>query len=64
MRGQIDMLRTDSLAHPNFDKNLPRQAVFVVTGRLVGGAPLAAQQYAEHLKTLGEIQFTTWDRIL
>jgi len=62
LRGQIDMLRTDSLAHPNFDKNLPREAVLVVTGRLVGGAPLAAQQYGEHLKALGELQFTTWDR--
>ena len=50
LRGQIDMLRTDSLAHPNFDKNLPRKAILVVTGRLVGGAPLAAQQYGEHLK--------------
>ena len=62
LRGQIDMLRTDSLAHPNFDMNLPRKAILVVTGRLVGGAPLAAQQYAEHLRGLGEIQFTTWDR--
>jgi hypothetical protein len=62
LRGQIDMLRTDSLAHPNFDKNLPRKAVLVVTGRLVGGAPLAAQQYGEHLRALNEIQFTIWDR--
>jgi hypothetical protein len=62
LRGQIDMLRTDSLAHPNFDKDLPRKAILVVTGRLVGGAPLAAQQYGEHLKTLNELQFITWDR--
>jgi hypothetical protein len=62
LRGQIDMLRTDSLAHPNFDKNLPRKAILVVTGRLVGGAPLAAQQYGEHLKALNELQFSTWDR--
>ena len=62
LRGQIDMLRTDSLAHPNFDKNLPRKAILVVTGRLVGGAPLAAQQYGEHLRALNELQFTTWDR--
>jgi hypothetical protein len=62
LRGQIDMLRTDSLAHPNFDKNLPRKAVLVVTGRLVGGAPLAAQQYGEHLTALNELQFSIWDR--
>jgi len=28
-RGQIDMLRTNSLAHPAFDGSLQRQAVFV-----------------------------------
>ena len=39
-----------------------RRAVLVTTGRLVGGAALAAQEYSEHLKTLGEIDFTTWDR--
>jgi len=61
-RGQIDNLRTNSLAHPNFDRQLPRQAVFVTTGRLVGGAALAAQDYAEHLKELGETGFVTWDK--
>src|SRR5258708_32370933 len=30
LRGQIDMLRTDSVAHPNFDKNLPRKTVLVI----------------------------------
>ena len=35
-RGQIDLLRTDALAHPNFDGNLPRRARFVITGRLWG----------------------------
>ncbi len=61
-RGQIDLLRTNSLAHPAFDRQLPRKAVFVTTGRLVGGASLAAQEYSEHLETLGEMDFTTWDR--
>jgi len=60
-RGQIDLLRTNSLAHPSFDSKLPRRAAFVTTGRLVGGAPLAAQQYAEHLAQLGESGFGTWD---
>jgi hypothetical protein len=40
------MLRTDALAHPNFEKSLSRRSVLVTTGRLVGGAPLAAQQYS------------------
>jgi len=61
-RGQIDMLRTDALAHPNFDAAIPRRARFVTTGRLVGGAPLAAQQYRLHLDSLGEAGFLTWDR--
>jgi hypothetical protein len=61
-RGQIDMLRTNALAHPAFDASLPRQAVFVTTGRLVGAAPLDAQQYAEHLNVRGEIGFDIWDR--
>jgi hypothetical protein len=61
-RGQIDMLRTDSTAHPAFDLTLPRKAVFVITGRLVGGAGPAAQNYRGHLEQLGEIGFVTWDK--
>jgi hypothetical protein len=61
-RAQIDMLRTNSVAHSNFDKSLPRRARFVITGRLVGGAPVAAQEYREHLNALGESEFETWDR--
>jgi hypothetical protein len=61
-RGQIDLLRTDALAHPNFDASLPRRAIFVTTGRLVGGASLAAQSYRQHLDALGESKFLTWDR--
>jgi hypothetical protein len=61
-RGQIDMLRVNSLAHPNFDKAMPRKARFVTTGRLVGGAPLDAQEYREHLARLKESEFVTWDR--
>jgi len=61
-RGQIDMLRVNSLAHPNFDKAIPRKARFVTTGRLVGGAPLDAQEYREHLARLNESEFVAWDR--
>jgi len=61
-RGQIDMLRTNALAHPNFDKAMPRKARFVTTGRLVGGAALDAQEYREHLAQLKESDFVTWDR--
>ena len=61
-RGQIDMLRTNSLAHPAFNRALPRRAVFVTTGRLVGAAALDAQEYVAHLSQLPEIGFETWDR--
>jgi hypothetical protein len=61
-RGQIDMLRVNSLAHANFDKLMPRKARFVTTGRLVGGAALDAQEYREHLARLQESEFITWDR--
>jgi len=61
-RGQIDMLRTDATAHPSFDTSLPRKAVFVTTGRLVGGAAVAAQAYRDHLAELGELEFITWDK--
>jgi hypothetical protein len=62
LRGQVDLLRTNVLAHPNFDTALPRSAVLVTTGRLVGGAPLAAQDYKNYLISLGEIGFDVWDR--
>jgi len=61
-RGQIDMLRTNALAHPNFDKTIPRRAILVTTGRLVGGAALAAQDYGQHLRNLAESEFESWDR--
>ena len=61
-RGQIDELRTNVLAHPSFDKGMPRQAVFVTTGRLVGGAPAAAQDYRSHLESMGELGLVVWDR--
>src|SRR5436309_5473 len=38
MKGQIDLLRTNELAHPAFDEELPRVAVLVLTGRLIGAA--------------------------
>ena len=62
VRGQIDMLRTNAIAHPNFDRTLPRKPVLVTTGRLAGAAPAAAQDYGTHLQQLGEGSFEIWDR--
>lgn len=61
-RGQIDLLRTNALSHASFNKTFPRRAIFVTTGRLVGGAPAASQEYEKHLSELGELGFDTWDR--
>ncbi len=61
-RSQIDLLRTNSLAHPSFDRTLPRKAIFVTTGRLVGGAALAAQDYKDHLVSKNETSLEVWDR--
>jgi len=61
-RGQIDLLRTNVLAHPNFDATLSREARFVCTGRLVGGAPLAVQDYKSQLSSRRELDFQVWDR--
>jgi hypothetical protein len=62
VRGQIDMLRTDATAHPSFDNALPRKAILVTTGRLVGAAPVAAQNYRDYLAQRREISFTIWDK--
>lgn len=62
VRGQLDELRTNVLAHPNFASDMPRRAVLVTTGRLVGGAPLNAQDYSRHVGDLGEGTFEVWDR--
>lgn len=58
---QIELLRHSELAHPNFDPALPRQAVFVMTGRLTGGAITAAQDFCRQCER-SDVPLTTWDR--
>lgn len=60
-RGQIDEMRTNNLAHPNYDTSLPKRTIFVTTGRLTGAAPVSAQEYGRHLEQLGEGGFEVWD---
>ncbi len=43
-------------------RSFREESVLVTTGRLVGGAALAAQDYAKHIGKLGETQFETWDK--
>jgi hypothetical protein len=58
---QLDLLRTNTLAHPGFDAALQRKAVLVLTGRLTGGAGLAAQNYCDRARDAG-IALDIWDR--
>jgi hypothetical protein len=58
---QMELLRHNELAHPNFDPGLPRRAVFVMTGRLTGGAITAAQDFCRQ-SDASDVPLTTWDR--
>ncbi len=51
VRDQIEEIRTGDLSHPAFDPDLPRSAVLVTTGRLVGDARLSAQPTASATPT-------------
>jgi hypothetical protein len=62
MRGQLDMLRLNELAHPSFERTLPRVGILVLTGRLIGGAPLDAQEYQRAASESGEPPLEIWDR--
>jgi hypothetical protein len=62
LRSQLDETRRNALAHPSFDSSLPRRAVVVLTGRLVGGAALEAQEYGRYLVDEAETSFEVWDR--
>src|SRR5438445_174588 len=61
-RQQVDDMRMTGVAHPSFDAGLPRAAVFVTTGKLVGAAAVNAQEYARFLAERGEPGFEVWDR--
>lgn len=62
VRGQVEIMRTNDLAHPDYDTGLPREAVLVLTGRLVGGAPLEVQNYKQHVGDAGGTGFDVWTR--
>jgi hypothetical protein len=62
VRNQIEDMRLTSLAHPNFDREAARRVVLVTTGRLVGQAPISAQEYGNRLKEEDGCTFEVWDR--
>ena len=59
---QINEMRTNYLSHPNYDSSISLKIIVVLTGRLVGGAALSAQQYREYCIKNGEIDFSIWDK--
>ncbi len=62
LTGQLDELRANDLSHPEFRTDLPRRAVLVTTGRLVGNAGLSAQEYSRHARERGESELEVWGR--
>lgn len=62
VREQLYDLRMSALSAPGFDKDLPRRAVLVQTGRLTGQAPLAAQEYEQQCLDRGETPIEFWNK--
>lgn len=62
IRNQLYDARMSDIAAPGFDKHAPRVAVLVITGRLTGGAPAAAQEYSDQAAQRGEPGVKFWDR--
>lgn len=58
---QVHAMRTGSVVHPNFDKDLPRRIVVVTTGRLAGSASIEFQEDAAYYRKRGEVPAELWD---
>jgi hypothetical protein len=56
IKGQLDEAISLDLSHPQFDKDLPRKAILVTTGRLKGNAKIVSQEFKEKLKASKQIQ--------
>ena len=55
IRGQVEEAIVTNLSHPQFDTNLPRKAVLATTGRLIGNARLASQEFKSKLIAEGKV---------
>jgi hypothetical protein len=62
IRNQLYDARMSDIAAPGFDKHATRVAVLVTTGRLVGGANAAAQEYADKAVERGEPHVFFWQK--
>jgi len=50
IRGQLEEAIVIDLSHPQFNTALPRKAILVTTGRLIGNAHLASQEFKAKLE--------------
>lgn len=62
VREQLYDLRMSDISAPGFDRNLPRRAVLVQTGRLTGQAPMHAQEYEQQCLDRGETPIEFWNQ--
>jgi restriction endonuclease len=62
IRGQLDILRTNTLGHPNFAPDMPRTVALVCTKRLTGQARIEAQNYNKYLQGRSETPVALWDQ--
>jgi hypothetical protein len=62
VRDQLYDLRMSDLSAPGFDKDLPRRAVLVQTGRMTGQAPIHAQEYQQQCIDRRENPIDFWNK--
>ena len=62
MTGQLDELRLSDYVGPEFDLELPRRPVLVISGRFKGNAALAAAEYNRRARQRGEPGLEIWRR--
>ena len=63
IQGQMIEALTSTLSHPAFDRNLPHQVYLVTTGRLIGNAPIAVQEFNASVPLkIGARPIIVWER--
>ena len=63
IKPQLLEIVTNSLSHPNFDKSIPLEIIFVTTGNLKPPATIAFQAFNNYLnKTLKRKSILTWEK--
>lgn len=62
VRPQLEEAEYNTRGHPNYDPNLPRAAVLLLTGRLKGAAATDAQEFAQTIARRGIARLEFWDQ--